>query len=360
MPKRLLFLPLVLLTLLSLSACEKNGGEKLSEGDVHLAKGDYDRALSVYRQNAKKGDAYALFGLCRMYGDGLGVVENGRLAFQYCMQSAKRGEVKAQKRLAVMYYKGLGVTRNERQARFWFRQAALSDDPDALYYLGIANLKGIGGGKDPHHAHDLFEKAARKGHVKARWTLYEMFDQGIGIRQHKPEAFRWLMTLADEGDARAGYRVGMSYLSGNGVAANPAEAVEWIGKAAEKGYEPALVTMVLYYLQNTPAQIGEARSWAARLENQTRSRGTGVLFRRFFEDLDEWPETERTHERIKRWFDTAFATNDPDMLYGLGFLCELGYPGRRDMKKAIALYKKAAASGNESAVLKLKELQAAF
>ena len=360
MPKKRLFLLLVPFLFLSLSGCTGNGEEKLSEGDKYYFRGDYVKALSIYKRNATKGDPYALLGLCNLYGDGKGVTENPKLAFQYCMQSAKGGEVKAQKRLAVMYYKGEGVEKNAKEARFWIQQAALSDDPDALYYLGIANLKGIGGEKDPHHAHDLFEKAAGEGHVNAQWRLYEMFDQGIGISQHKPEAFRWLMKLADGGDVRAQYLVGASYLYGNGVAANPAEAFKWIEKAAQKGDEPALATMVLYHLEATPARVEEAQSWAARLESQTRSNGTAVLFRRFFHDLGEWPEAERTHEHIKLWFESAFSTRDPDMLYGLGFLCELGYQGNRDMKKAIALYKKAAAAGNELAVLRLKELQAVF
>lgn len=60
------------------------------------------------------------------------------------------------------------------------------------------------------------------------------------------------------------------------------------------------------------------------------------------------------------WFDELFSSKDPEMLYGLGFLCELGYKGQYDMKMAIRLYQKAAAFGNENAVRKLKELQSVF
>ena len=360
MLKKSLSLSIVLFLFFSLAACEKNGDENRSRGDVFYSKGDYENALSIYKKDAKRGDPHALLGLCRMYADGKGVKENDRLAFQYCMEAAKRGEVKAQKRLGVMYYKGAGVARNVQQARVWFHQAALSDDPEALYYLGIAYMNGIGGEKDLHQAHDLFAKAAREGHVNARWKLYEMSDPGSGVRQDRQEAVKWLMTLAEDGDVRAQFLVGSSYLSGNGVKADPAEAVKWFEKAALAGSVAAQTSLVLFYLDNAPARLDEARSWAAKLENQTGSRGVGAVFRRFFNELGEWPEAQRTRERIKGWFEQLFSTKDPDLLYGLGFLYELGYQGERDMDKALALYKKAAALGDTDAIRKLKELHSVF
>lgn len=360
MLKKPLSIFIILLLFFSLSGCEKNGMKMMSEGDKSYSRGDYENALSFYKKDAKNGDSHALLGLCRMYGEGKGVQENQKLAFQYCRESAKRGEVSAQKRLGVMYYKGAGVSKSMSEARFWFNQAALSNDPDALYYLGIAYLKGIGGPKDDHQAHDLFEKAAREGHVKARWKLYEMFDRGMGVRQDRQEAFRWLMTLAEDGDVRAQFLVGLSYLSGDGVKGDSAEAVKWFEKAAQEGSVPAQVSLVLYYLDKEPARLEDARNWAAKLENQTGSRGVGAVFRRFFNDLGQWPEAERTHERIKGWFDELFLTKDPDLLYGLGFLYELGYQGQRDMNKAVAIYKKAAALGDVNAIKKLKELQSVF
>ena len=355
-----LFLLIVLVLFFSLAGCGKDGDQTLSEGDRHYSKGDYANALSVYRHNAKRGDAHALLGLCRMYGEGKGVKENPELAFQYCMQAAKRGEVKAQKRLGVMYYKGAGVGKSVKEARFWFQQAALSDDPEALYYLGVAYQKGIGGEKDLHQAHDLFEKAAREGHVNAQWMLVRMFGSGSGVRQDRAESFRWLVTLAENGDVYAQFLVGSSYLSGNGVAADPTAAVKWFEKAAGQGNVSALTALVLYHLGETPSHIEEAKGWAARLEAQTHSRGIGALFRRFFDEMGQWPEAERTHERMQLWFDEVFRTKDPDLLYGLGFLCELGYQGRQDMDKAIAFYKKAAAFGDENAIVRLKELQKVF
>lgn len=361
MLKRLLSLSMVLFLLFSLSACEKKGGEERTEGDRYYENGDYANALSAYRQDAKRGDSHALLGLCRMYEEGNGVRENDKLAFQYCMQSARLGDTAAQKRLGVMYYKGTGVAKSMKDARFWFHQAALSNDPDALYYLGIACLRGIGGPKDPHQAHDLFEKASSEGdHSKAQWKLYEMFDQGIGVRQDSKEAFRWLMKLADKGDSMAQFLAGSAYLTGKGVEADPGKAVEWFEKAAEQGNVSAQTSLVLFYLEKEPSRLDEARRWAEKLEVQTGSQGVGAVFRRFFREVGEWPDAERTHERMTLWFDTLFATKDPEMLYGLGFLCELGYKGKYDMQRAIRLYQKAAAFGNENAVRKLKELQSVF
>ena len=174
------------------------------------------------------------------------------------------------------------------------------------------------------------------------------------------DTFKWLMKLAADGDIRAQFLAGSSYLTGNGVKADPAEAVRWFEKAAQQGSVDAQTSLVLYYLGNEPVRLDEARSWAAKLENQTGSRGVGAVFRRFFTEMGEWPEPERTHERIKDWFDSLFSTKDPDLLYGLGFLYELGYQGQRDMDKALALYKRAAALGNVNAIKKLKELQSVF
>ena len=352
---------MVLFLLFSLSGCEKKGGEKRTEGDRYYENGDYANALSAYRHDAKRGDPHALLSLCKMYDNGNGVGENDKLAFQYCMQSARRGNVAAQKYLGMMYYLGTGVPKDMKEARFWFNQAALSNEPDALYYVGIAYLKGIGGPKDPLHAHDLFEKASVEGdHSKAQWKLYEMFDQGIGVRQDKKEAFKWLMKLADKGDGMAQFIAGSAYLSGNGVEADSGKAVEWFEKAAKQGNVSAQTSLVLFYLDKEPSRLDEARRWAEKLEVQTGSQGVGAVFRRFFREVGEWPDAERTHERMTLWFDTLFATKDPEMLYGLGFLCELGYKGKYDMQRAIRLYQKAAAFGNENAVRKLKELQSVF
>lgn len=360
MLKKLLSLFIVPFLVFALSGCEKKDEVKLSEGDKYYSKGDYANALSIYKRNAKRGDPHALLGLCKLYGEGRGVEENRRLAFQYCLQSARLGEVDAQKRLGMMYYKGTGPAKNVKEARFWFNQAALSDDPDALYYLGMAWLEGIGGEKDPHQAHDLFEKAAAEGHVNARWKLYEMFDKGIGVQPDRQEALRWLMKLAESGNVAASFLVGSAYLSGNGVKANAAEAVKWLEKAAQEGDVSAQAALVLYYLDEEPSRFDEARLWAARLDARTGSRGVGALFRRFFDDMAKWPAAERTHERMKVWFDELFSTKDPDLLYGLGFLCELGFPGQRNMDRAVALYKRAAAAGDENAIRKLKELQSVF
>ena len=166
--------------------------------------------------------------------------------------------------------------------------------------------------------------ADREGHVNARWKLYEMSDPGSGVRQDRQEA------------------------------------VKWFEKAALAGSVAAQTSLVLFYLDNAPARLDEARSWAAKLENQTGSRGVGAVFRRFFNELGEWPEAQRTRERIKGWFEQLFSTKDPDLLYGLGFLYELGYQGERDMDKALALYKKAAAQGDTDAIRKLKELHSVF
>lgn len=98
------------------------------------------------------------------------------------------------------------------------------------------------------------------------------------------------------------------------------------------------------------------QNWKTRRVHGVWVRCSGV----FFNELGEWPEAQRTRERIKGWFEQLFSTKDPDLLYGLGFLYELGYQGERDMDKALALYKKAAALGDTDAIRKLKELHSVF
>ena len=130
--------------------------------EAYIAR-DYEKAMAIWRDEAAKGDAEAMFGIGLLHGYGRGVDPNARKAiawykkscdkdyvkgcynaalleideasdssaFQraeaFLLKSAELGHPSSQHRLAVMYLKGEGsVERNESEARFWLEQAELA------------------------------------------------------------------------------------------------------------------------------------------------------------------------------------------------------------------------------------------
>jgi TPR repeat protein len=104
--------------------------ETMKEVDeiAHAAahRGDFDRALKVWRGSARDGNVFSWGSLCiihmsqstptryRDYNEG----------FEACSSLALEDNATAQYALGRMYGAGLGVEKNETEALYWFKEAA--------------------------------------------------------------------------------------------------------------------------------------------------------------------------------------------------------------------------------------------
>ena len=106
------------------------------DAEAAYARGDYTRALTLFRLLAEQGDAKAQLSLGSMYDDGKGIPQNHTEAVQWYRRAAEQGNVTAQGLLGFMYYFGTVVPQNYAEALMWLRQGAQQDDDSIQEFLG--------------------------------------------------------------------------------------------------------------------------------------------------------------------------------------------------------------------------------
>jgi len=107
---------LVLLTLLSPI------NDVLASDDIgykHYLKGEYEKALKVWRQELNEGKREAMYNIALLYFFGKGVEKNLPLAYEYCKKAAYKGSARAMNNLAYMYIKGFGTNKDYMSAYAW-------------------------------------------------------------------------------------------------------------------------------------------------------------------------------------------------------------------------------------------------
>ena len=107
----------------------------LNDGIEAYAKGNYEKAMHLWRPFADKGDAYAQFKLGLMYDKGWGVPEDYAAAVSWYRKAADQGDADAQYNLGGMYDNGQGVPQDYVQAHMWFNLATANGDADAINNL---------------------------------------------------------------------------------------------------------------------------------------------------------------------------------------------------------------------------------
>jgi ankyrin repeat protein len=127
--------------------------------------------------------------------------------------AAERGNARAQYRLGSAYRSGRGIDRDLSKAAFWFEKAANGGEPDAQYALGMLYQKGHGVAQNRDQAMSLLGLAARRGHREAKAALDEIQRSGsiafatadarVGANQNDPrEALAQSIRFGDVGAAR--------------------------------------------------------------------------------------------------------------------------------------------------------------
>jgi len=98
--------------------------------------------------------------------------QNFQKAATLLKDCAEKGNEKAQRKLGDLYLTGRGVERDAYTAAQWYQKAARQGDVEAQYSYGIMLLDGNGITEDNMEGFDWIFEAARAGHNRAR----EVFD----------------------------------------------------------------------------------------------------------------------------------------------------------------------------------------
>ncbi|MDB5429329.1 MAG: hypothetical protein JWP35_445 [Caulobacter sp.] len=209
---------------------------QLDEGVAAADRGDYGKAIALWRPLADSGDEYAQFDLGVLYALGRGVAKDETEAARFYRLAADRGHLEAQYNLGVAYEKGRGLPADDVQAAAWYR------------------------------------KAADRGHAGAQYNLALLYDQGRGVDQSYAESAAWYRKAADQGHAKAQYNLATLYAEGQGVPQDFVAAYMWFNLSASrfsKAEAPLRADAVknrdLAAAQLTPAALAEgqklARDW---------------------------------------------------------------------------------------------------
>ncbi len=192
-----------------------------------------NKALELYLNSAKDGDAKAQYSLGVMYANGTGVLKNDKEAEKWHQKAANQGNALAEFNLGVMYDNGTGVLEDDKQAVKWYQKAADQGYADAQYNLGVMYANGRGVLKDDKQAIKWYRKAADQGNALAQFNLALMYAKGEGVIKDDKQAIKWYRKAADQGDASAQSNLGVMYAFGTGVLKDMTKAKYWIKKAYE-------------------------------------------------------------------------------------------------------------------------------
>ncbi len=121
---------------------------------------NHKEAAKWYRIAAEKEHHFAQVALCKLYIDGLGVLQDAQQAIYWCRRSADRGFYQAQLVLGSIYFEGRVVAQNWSEATKWFQLAADQNSGLAQGYLGLIYSRGLGTQADGVKAYMYLNLAA--------------------------------------------------------------------------------------------------------------------------------------------------------------------------------------------------------
>lgn len=227
-------------------------------------------------------------------------------------QSANAGNSENQRILGTLYLNGEVLEQDTTKAVLWLAKAGEAGDTVAQGMLGTCYFNGDYLNLDLDKAEYWFSKLAVLGSKRAQRLLSFGFYEGFGFPRNLEKSFYWLSYLPDDPDAI--YYLSKFYEQGYVVDKNPVKAFELVKKAADMGCETALTTLGFYY-----------------------ARGIGTL-------MDD--------EKAYECFSKAYKNGDADGVASsaLGLFYEYGRVVKRNIPKAMQMYKESAEKGNELAM----------
>lgn len=361
-------------------------GERYAEGD--RAPQDYKQAVHWYTKAANQGYAWVQYELGKCYYYGKGVAQDKKQAVYWWTKAANKRNAEAQYNLGVCYYLGDGVAKDCRQALNWLKKAwaqksELTDNqrrgvvlillaaeecaetqaPSAtpqststtsstgttssstpkqvsaaeLYSRGEAYFNGDGVEHSPEKAVELWTQSAEKGYTTAQLMLAECYKEGIGAKKDLRKAFEWYSKAASGGNANAQGEVALAYFHGNGVQADLSKAEMWAKKAwAQRSKMHDVLRGDVERLIKTDLPARKKQQSASRQQSSSTNKNqTGG----------------NTQAKPRAISDDPSTAADQ---YELATRYHHGTAGKRkDTKKAIHWYTRAANQGSPEAMLEL-------
>lgn len=199
---------------------KKGNAQSMIEAGRMLDRGmgsrrDLAAALKWFEAAAAQNEPEGLYVMSEAYLTGKGVVKDEKKGLDLLLAAASLNEPRAMDRLGVHYLKGIGVPVDYREAFRLFDQAQALGNLNALANLGVLYMNGQGVAMDRKKGAELFRKGALGGNVISMRLYAGCLENGVGVKKDLAEARKWYRAAAERGDLNA-----LKWCKQNGVEVN--------------------------------------------------------------------------------------------------------------------------------------------
>lgn len=326
-------------------------------------------ALKLYLKSIESGNAgllkqrmeYAdrkdnfnciLVALC--YQNGKGTGKDLQKATQYWERAAQNNSADAQRELAFI----LQRAKKSDEATLWFKKAADNGDVPSAYQYGKMLLADKSANPDKQGGIIYLLKAAEKGHIQAQCDLGTLYYQGKDVAKDAHAAAQWFIKSACQGWPMAQWNLAQCYVNGEGVERDFDKAIYWLGEATSKGYMPKFKEMCedsskgwkdkpfMLYLQGMAHYFSENKDLAEAVAMFKKCEKEDVVEAKTmmavcFANKDY---KKRNPKKAAKLLAETAQKNNVAQFY-LASLYEAGNGVKKDMDKAIELYRQSANGG---------------
>lgn len=299
-----------------------------------------------------------------MYLEGVGRPADQEKALSLMMPAAEMGDGPSLFAVGEMYRDGLPGTipQDVEKAVACFKKGADAGNGPCQLALGRMHLDGIGVVRDEVAAMELMGLAADGGYINAMETLAGIYLAGYGnIERDVALAAGLLRRAADAGSGLAAMHLAL--LHTDGVLPDPdgREAAALYRVAADAGITEA--KMMLASLHGGPGTAAESRRLFEEAAGEGHALGAiGAALMKCLEEEEDaarlgWAPPADIEGGSGQMLSAALAKcDDAGGILLLGTVLELGVGMAEDLAGAASLYHRAAAMGNETAMLQLGRL----
>ena len=182
---RLLCLAMILVHISNKAIAQNTPATIYNKGSAAYGAGDYDNAISIWKQLSDEHDisGLAFFNIGNTYG----IKKNDpKAGMDWLKKAAEQNYIPAFNQLGLMYSIGRGAEEDDAEARIWYEKGALAGDPEAQYNLA-SNLRE----ELPSKAFHWYETAALQGHAGSQFMLGLGYEFGVGTLQNYTLAHMW-------------------------------------------------------------------------------------------------------------------------------------------------------------------------
>lgn len=366
----------------------KDDDTLLMDAIEHMLYKEYDKALAIFNQLAKKGNPVAIYylgdcyengygvqkdvkkafkqyskaadmdsdiGLYAMgncYEYGIGVEKNDVKAFQYYKKAGERNYMPAYSSLGKCYEMGIGTAKDITQAVKWYTLGAEEHNVGAQFALGCLLLFGEEVKQDIPQALKWLERAAMQGHESSCYILGTCLFEGQYVEQDKEQAYKLFEYAARKGSPHAQFMIGLCHEFGEGTAKDIIQAVKWYTMAAEQDLVKAQTNLgVLYYINS---EYPKALEWLMKAAKQKERRALYMVGECYYYGKG----VGKNMVNAVQYYMESATLGYKSAQYALGYCYQHGQGVPFvDLKKAKEWYFKAAEQGHPDAVKALETMK---